>query len=468
MTLVEDAYPVSRHAIRIALLLMVFLPLGMTPVAAQPCLDDGDVNEDGAMTPLDAALVLQHFVGITDPPLATCQRQQADVNRDRHISPADALCIFLHFLNLPSCLRAPPGSITGSLIVPPNQTVEVEPNESIDQVQTLPAAATVAGNAATVDPGFPLPGFVAEVEDLYRLQTAERVRITLTMAADNLRSNDLDLLLLDSSGRLLDASEGLSATELLETLDAGDFLIGVRAFLGASAYILSVVPLGALSSSPPRDVPAGADFVPGQVLVKWQEAKISRRQQATSLAATYGLTPLTSFPQGVTLLYVPLASQAVPQGAVGTKLRLPQSQTNALKALTLDTIRRLRHEPAVAYAEPNFIRRASRVPNDAFFNLQWHYELINLPEAWDLTIGSNDVIVAVIDTGVLENHPDLRLRLIDGFDFISDPFNANDGDSIDVDAHDPGDDPLGASSSFHGTHVAGTVGAVTDNGSGVA
>jgi serine protease len=69
--------------------------------------------------------------------------------------------------------------------------------------------------------------------------------------------------------------------------------------------------------------------------------------------------------------------------------------------------------------------------------LQWHYDLINLPTAWDTTMGSDDIIVAVIDTGVLVDHPDLRARLIDGFDFITDPANANDGDGMDPDPSDP-------------------------------
>ncbi len=125
--------------------------------------------------------------------------------------------------------------------------------------------------------------------------------------------------------------------------------------------------------------------------------------------------------------------------------------------------------PGVRIAEPDYVLRARRTPNDEFYNLQWHYPAIHLPEAWDVTVGSSDVIVAVIDTGALFQHVELGPRLIDGVDFISDPFTALDGDGIDADADDPGDAPNSpAGSSFHGTHVAGTVGAVTDNAIGVA
>ncbi len=75
----------------------------------------------------------------------------------------------------------------------------------------------------------------------------------------------------------------------------------------------------------------------------------------------------------------------------------------------------------------------------------------------------------MVDTGVRSDHPDLRGKLVAGFDFINDPGRANDGDGIDPDPFDPGD-RIGASltGSFHGTHVAGTIGAASENVEGVA
>lgn len=144
--------------------------------------------------------------------------------------------------------------------------------------------------------------------------------------------------------------------------------------------------------------------------------------------------------------------------------------------------------PEVEYAEPDLVMQIMRTPNDRAYPDQWHYFApsanhygINLPAAWDITTGSPNVVVAVIDTGVLLNHVDLAGRTVPGYDFISDPFNANDGNGRDNNASDPGDwltwdeaifgpCPTGSpsNSSWHGTHVAGTIAANTNNGTGVA
>jgi serine protease len=251
------------------------------------------------------------------------------------------------------------------------------------------------------------------------------------------------------------------ATEVLETADPGPLLVGVRAFRGSSAYLLSIDPLGDLFGA--AVIPPEAEFVPGEVLVKMKASASGRGMTPPRLASRFQLREHGTYPGGLRLLKVAGETEEKPG-----KFRPRGAGPQGLQAATIERIRRLRLDPAVAYAEPNYIYRPQLTPGDQFFPLQWHYQLINLPQAWDITVGDDAVVVAVLDTGTLAGHPDLGLRLTPGFDFISDPASANDGDGIDADPTDPGDDPAGASSSFHGTHVAGLVGAATDNLIGVA
>ena len=102
---------------------------------------------------------------------------------------------------------------------------------------------------------------------------------------------------------------------------------------------------------------------------------------------------------------------------------------------------------------------------------------INAEGAWGLTLGSAAITVAVIDTGVRFDHPDLAGKLWPGYDFVSRSDRSNDGDGLDADASDPGDwttdgecgsGKAATGSSWHGTQVAGLIGAATDNGLGMA
>ncbi|WKB51304.1 S8 family peptidase [Eleftheria terrae] len=132
-------------------------------------------------------------------------------------------------------------------------------------------------------------------------------------------------------------------------------------------------------------------------------------------------------------------------------------------------------DPAIEYAEPDRILTLQATPSDPRYGEQWHYFEatggLNLPAAWNSATGAG-VVVAVIDTGY-RPHADLKRNLVAGYDFIGDSFMANDGDGRDADASDPGDATLAGEcgggqpyqdedSSWHGTHVAGTVAAVAD------
>ena len=147
----------------------------------------------------------------------------------------------------------------------------------------------------------------------------------------------------------------------------------------------------------------------------------------------------------------------------------------------------LRKDPRIADAVPDrLLRLHDTLPNDPEFGVSQPYLQapsvaaggVNLPKAWDRSRGSSGIVIAVLDTGILA-HPDLDGRVVAGYDVISNTSVANDGGGRDADPSDPGDNipatsppfvcpdgsqPAPANSSWHGTRVAGVIGAVTDNG----
>jgi subtilisin family serine protease len=123
-------------------------------------------------------------------------------------------------------------------------------------------------------------------------------------------------------------------------------------------------------------------------------------------------------------------------------LRLSDGEPGAVLAL-------LGADPRVRYAELDGVVHALRVPNDQFLPTQWSVRKTNAEQAWDLSTGSSQVVVGILDTGVDAGQPDLRGKLVEGYDYVN-----ND--------QDPSDD------NGHGTAVAGIVAASSDNGIGVA
>ena len=118
----------------------------------------------------------------------------------------------------------------------------------------------------------------------------------------------------------------------------------------------------------------------------------------------------------------------------------------------LKIIEKYRADVDVEYAEPNYIRRIFVTPNDTYYGQQWGLTKIWADYAWDVTKGDTSIVVAVVDTGVDTDHPDLLKNLVPypyGYDFAYGDSDPNDGHG-------------------HGTHVAGIIAAVTNNNTGVA
>ncbi len=131
--------------------------------------------------------------------------------------------------------------------------------------------------------------------------------------------------------------------------------------------------------------------------------------------------------------------------------------------------------PQVEAAYPNYLSFAMAVtPNDTFYASQWGLNSIHCPEAWTRTKGSSSVVVAVVDSGVDLNHPDLNDNLVQGRDFVNLPNTTNVGDIITISGQQwriEGDirtvDTVPQDEVGHGTHVAGIIGAESNNTQGV-
>jgi serine protease len=178
---------------------------------------------------------------------------------------------------------------------------------------------------------------------------------------------------------------------------------------------------------------------------------------------------------------------------LGADLQVLEFGALASRESLATSVARLRADPEVEYADLDQRRYPHAIPNDTLFPGQWYLQsdavtpsAVDAVRAWDSTTGSAGIVIADIDTGVRFDHPDLLAaglggRLLPGFDFVSDPRRANDGDGWDPDASDPGDwvttteasssefsGCAASDSSWHGTRVAGIIGALTNNSQGVA
>lgn len=164
------------------------------------------------------------------------------------------------------------------------------------------------------------------------------------------------------------------------------------------------------------------------------------------------------------------------------KLEIPAGLAErAARAATRDLQARVAALPGVELVEVNRVfaplgwasakvpptslkQKPSQAPNDELLSSQWDlggWPGMNLYAAWDLSTGSSDVIVAVGDTGHYPDHPDLVGKFVPGFDFVSDARSGGDGDGQDS-------NPLDILGQNHGSHVAGTIAANTDNQEGIA
>jgi serine protease len=371
-------------------------------------------------------------------------------------------------------------TLSGTITAAANIVLDSDTNdpEAAYSPNTAPATAQAIGNPIMVG-GFvtALPTGVvgdrfvevADVDDIYQVDLAAGQSVTLEVS-DSSPPNDLDLGLYDSAGVLLDASVGVARFENVTASAAGRYFLRVTAFSGRSNYLLTV----GTGAMPVAALRLASEFVPGEAVV----VSVVAAGNAAVSSAGGGYTIKSGGVERPMLVAFDSVKTASASGLPTQPQGFSVDAWQAGKLDTLYRIKALRGRPDLAGADPNYLVRPLKTPNDPFYAYQWHYPLINLPQAWDVTTGTpaaGDVVVAVVDTGVRLSHADLAANLLKngagavvGYDFIRDVATANDGDAIDADADDPGDESTPASSSWHGTHVAGTIAAASDNGIGVA
>jgi thermitase len=194
------------------------------------------------------------------------------------------------------------------------------------------------------------------------------------------------------------------------------------ALLGLLAWVLLASPLSAAGEGLPL---SNGKHVSGEILVKFKQgtsiAEIGR------LSAAHSATVIDVIPQlGVVRLKIP---RGVDEGQAAGAFK---------------------RNASVQYAEPEYVASAVAAPNDPYFTggFQWNLAKVQASSAWDVTTGSPSVVVAILDTGVDLSHPDLQGKVVASVNF-TDSSTASDVNG-------------------HGTHVAGIVGAATNNGQGVA
>ena len=376
-------------------------------------------------------------------------------------------------------------------------------NDSFDSAQSIPNPTLLVGHLTLRGEGPLGPNrTVGDEVDYYkvRLQAGQVIELQFSAKPSDI---DIDLFVYDSTRRLVAQSTGENSYECVRIRTTGDYFIAAEIYVpSSSGDTVYQMRISAPSASPTcSNVTTNAlsAVIAGEVIAEPIAApqnqlapKATRKFNPVALAGIAAANrpalfevprSLDTFRRDISAVTKSIRVKSASPTGVSPYSSLNDATITAESQRVLETIayaKAMKRSGDWAYAFANFTVQSSQYigplpANDReYLRQRWHYEQISLPLAMStltnlLPAPTRRPIVAVVDTGIVINHPDLAANLVGGYDFVKNAAVSGDGDGIDANP----DDSSRASTnpSFHGTHVAGTVAAIGNNtigGIGVA
>lgn len=341
----------------------------------------------------------------------------------------------------------------------PLQTPLIE-NNTLSDAQQIYDLRTVYGFVAALDNSVTEGRFAgsSDPNDFFstRLEANQVLVLDSVSSGDGLSVFDVELYVYDEAGNdLMISSTSVAGTERLTIRETGRYYIHIYASSGAGRYALRI-------AEPAEGVPMfglASNFAQGQAVVLFDSSDPRMRSQAAPLDGS-----VTNFDLARASLIEFDIVHDQRFAEFEQELKLLNAETLD-KLYTLERVKEYQLRPDVEHASVNQFIKSSAVSLDPLVDKQWAHERINLNAAWDVTTGDSssgeEVIVAVLDDGMLTDHEEFTGRLLPGYDFVSDSANSGDNDGIDSDPYDSFDNG-------HGTHVAGIIAANAENRVGIA